>query len=204
MSAYHSFDPAEGHRLRHDPINAIIAPRPIGRISSVSPSGALNLAPYSYFNIISLNPPIVMFASEGRKDTVNNVELSGEFVVNLATRNMAEAMSLTSGRYDPEVNEFILAGLEAVSSDVVSAPRVGGVAAAMECRLIEIRRLRDMDGNAVSSHLVAGQIVRVHIDQQHLVDGMFDLTHAQTIARCGYQGDYVEATSIFQILRPRT
>lgn len=202
MTAYHSFDPALGHGLPHDPIKAIVAPRPIGWISSVGPTGVLNLAPYSYFNIFCHQPPILIFGSEGRKDSLSNIEASGEFVFNLATRDIAEAMNLSSGRYGPEVDEFVLAGLEAVSSDVVGAPRVGGVAAAMECRLIQTQQLRDMDGNAVASHLVIGQVVRVHIKRDHLIDGLFDITSAGTIARCGYRGDYVEATSTFEMLRP--
>jgi flavin reductase (DIM6/NTAB) family NADH-FMN oxidoreductase RutF len=204
MPAYHSFDPANGHGLPHDPIKAIVAPRPIGWISSVGPSGVLNLAPYSYFNIFCHKPPILIFGSEGRKDSLANITTSGEFVFNLATRAMAEPMNLSSGLYGSEVDEFALAGLEAVPSDRVGAPRVGGVAAAMECRLIETRQLRDMDGKMVESHLVIGQVVMVHIDQDHLVDGIFDIAHAGTIARCGYRGDYVEASSTFEMLRPRT
>lgn len=202
MTAYHSFDPAIGHGLPHDPIKAIVAPRPIGWISSIGPSGVLNLAPYSYFNIFCHQPPILIFGSEGRKDSLSNIEATGEFVFNLATRDRAEAMNLTSGRYDPTVDEFALAGLAAVASDLVGAPRVGGVAAALECRLIQTQQLRDMTGKAVASHLVIGQVVKAHIRQDCLVDGLFDLTRAGTIARCGYRGDYVEATSTFEMLRP--
>lgn len=202
MSAYHSFDPAIGHGLPHDPIKAIVAPRPIGWISSIGPTGVRNLAPYSYFNIFCHKPPILIFGSEGRKDSLANITASGEFVFNLATRAMAEPMNLSSGLYGPDVDEFALAGLEAVSSDRVAAPRVGGIAAAMECRLIETRQLRDMDGNPVGSHLVIGQVVFVHINQEHLVDGIFDIARAGTIARCGYRGDYVEASSTFEMLRP--
>ncbi|MEQ8600633.1 MAG: flavin reductase family protein [Devosia sp.] len=203
MSEYHSFDPAKGHGLPHDPIKAIIAPRPIGWISSVGAAGHVNLAPYSYFNIFSHKPPILIFGSEGRKDSVSNIEETREFVFNLATRDLAERMNQSSGAYPPEVDEFDKAGLTPVPSAVVAAPRVAGAAASMECKLLEIRQLLDIDGQPVSSHLVIGQVVRVHIRQDLLVDGMFDIVRAGTIARCGYRGDYVAVTETFEMLRPR-
>lgn len=115
----HSFDPAEGHGLPHDPIKAIVASRPIGWISSVDNNGKPNLAPYSYFNIFSLKPSILIFGSEGRKNS-------------LATRNLSSALNLTSAPYPPEVDEFKLANLKTVASDKVASPRVAGVATAME------------------------------------------------------------------------
>ena len=202
------YDPMKkDHGLPHTPLNSCVMPRPIGWISTVSATGIVNLAPFSYFNLVSGDPPVVMFCASpkpdnGRKDSQLNAEATGEFVFNLATRAMAEPMNHSSGRCGPEVDEFALAGLEAVPSDVVGAPRVGGVAAAMECRLIETRQLRDMTGNAVASHLVIGQVVKVHIKEEFLIDGHFDMTLARTIARCGYRGDYVEATSTFEMLRP--
>lgn len=203
MDDCHSFDPAHGHGLPHDPIKAIVAPRPIGWISTVDGGGVANLAPYSYFNLFSHRPPILIFGSEGRKDSLHNVIETGEFVFNLATRAMAEAVNRSSAAVPPETDEFALSGLAAHPSDVVRPPRVAGAAAAMECRLIETRQLSDIDGRAVGSHLVIGQVLRVHIARRCLVDGLFDITRAGTIARCGYRGDYIEVDRTFEMLRPR-
>lgn len=203
MTGYHSFDPALGHGLRHDPIKAIIAPRPIGWISSVGASGVANLAPYSYFNIFSHKPPILIFGSEGRKDTLANVSQSGAFVFNLATRDLAEQMNQSSGAYPPGTDEFEMAGLDKLASETIAVPRVAGAAAAMECRVLETRQLHDLDGQPVISHLVIGQVTRVHIRADLLVDGQFDMVRAGTIARCGYRGDYVQATETFEMLRPQ-
>lgn len=203
MSDYHSFDPALGHGLPHDPIKAIIAPRPIGWISSVGASGVANLAPYSYFNMFSHKPPILIFGSEGRKDTLANVGESGAFVFNLATRDLAEQMNQSSGAYPAGTDEFEMVGLGKLDSETVAAPRVAGAAAAMECRVLDIRQLHDLEGRPVLSHLVIGQVTRVHIRADLIVDGQFDIVRAGTIARCGYRGDYVEATQTFEVLRPR-
>jgi flavin reductase (DIM6/NTAB) family NADH-FMN oxidoreductase RutF len=198
----YSFDPALGHGLPHDPIKAIIAPRPIGWISSVDKAGQVNLAPYSFFNLFCSNPPILVFGSEGRKDSIGNIEATGEFVFNLATRSLAEAMNLTSGAYANGTDEFEIAGLEKAASDIVAPPRVAASPASMECRLLEIKPLVDIDGNRLKPDLVIGQVVRVHIDPDYLNDGLFDITRAGTIARCGYRGDYVEASEVFEMIRP--
>lgn len=202
MSIYHSFDPALGHGLPHDPIKAIVAPRPIGWISTLGNDGSANLAPYSFFNLFSSRPPILAFGSEGRKDTLRNIVSTGEFAFNLATRPQAEAMNLSSGVFPPETDEFALAGLGRLPSMKIAAPRVAGSPAAMECRLIEIKQLTDLDGRLLDNHLVIGQVVQVHIDEAFLVDGLFDITRARTIARCGYRGDYVEADRTFEMIRP--
>lgn len=203
MSDYHSFDPALGHGLPHDPIKAIVAPRPIGWISSIGASGTANLAPYSYFNMFSHKPPILIFGSEGRKDTLANVGQTGGFIFNLATRALAEQMNQSSGAYPPGTDEFEMAGLKKLDGETVTAPRVAGAAAAMECRLLETRQLHDLDGQPVGSHLIIGQVTRVHIRSDLLVNGHFDIVRAGTIARCGYRGDYVEATETFEMLRPQ-
>ncbi len=203
LTSYHSFSPAEGHGLPHDPIKAIIAPRPIGWVSTLSPQGVRNLAPYSYFNIFYDKPPILIFASDGRKDSVTNIEATGEFVYNLANTAFAAAMNTSSTVCPAAVDEFVLAGLEAEPSDLVAPPRVAGVAAAMECKLVEIQRLRDIHGTLLPSHLVIGQVVRVHINHHCLVDGLFDITRAGTIARCGYRGDYIAVTETFEMVRPK-
>lgn len=199
---FHSYDPQAGHGLPHDPLKAIIAPRPIGWIASCDAGGQRNLAPYSFFNMVSSAPPILMFSSEGRKHTVTNIAQTGAFVFNLATRPLAKAMNISSGNFAKGIDEFDQAGLEALGSDRVDIPRVATAAAAMECRLIEIKHLHDMDGNPIDNHMVLGQVVRVHINKAYLIDGMFDITRAQTIARCGYRGDYVETTQTFDMRRP--
>lgn len=202
MASYHSYDPSEGHRLAHNPIKAIISPRPIGWISTVNLDGRANLAPYSFFNMMLETPPILMFSSEGRKDTINNIEATREFVFNLATRSQAEAMNLTSADWPAEVDEFEAAQLEKIASEVVAAPRVAGSPAAMECRLLDIRRLTDLNGLDVGAEIVTGQVVKIHILQKSLINGQFDITKAQTIARAGYRGDYVHVTDTFEMLRP--
>ncbi|MDX5630845.1 MULTISPECIES: flavin reductase family protein [unclassified Brenneria] len=202
MTNYHSYDPNDGHRLPHNPIKAIIAPRPIGWISSVDLEGRANLAPYSFFNIVSENPPILMFSSEGRKDTIRNIEDTGEFVFNLVTLPQARAMNLTSAAWPADVDEFKAARLEKIASEVVAAPRVAGTPAAMECKLLDIRRLVDINGRDVGAEIVTGQIVRVHILQDALIGGKFDIIKAQTIARAGYRGDYVDVKETFEMLRP--
>lgn len=202
MTRYHSYDPARGHGLPHDPIKAIIAPRPIGWLSSVDREGRANLAPYSFFNLLCADPPILVFGSEGRKDTLRNIAATGEFVFNLATRAQAEAMNHTSGDYPPDIDEFVEAGLGKVPSDAVAPPRVAGTPASMECKRIEIRPLTDIDGNVLDREMVIGQVVRVHIDPDCLRDGLFDIVRAQTIGRCGYRGDYAGVSELFEMLRP--
>ncbi|QOG06367.1 flavin reductase family protein [Aureimonas sp. OT7] len=202
MTTYHSYDPREGHRLPYSPIKAIIAPRPIGWISTIGPDGIANLAPYSFFNIVSEKPPILLFSSEGRKDTVRNIEATGEFVFNLATRKLAEAMNVTSADWPFDADEFEKSGLGKLVSEAVAAPRVAGSPAAMECKLLDIRRLTDIDGRDVDAEIVIGQAVRIHIRQDVLTEGQFDVMKAGTIARAGYRGDYVAVTETFEMLRP--
>ena len=201
MTTYHSYDPREGHRLPHSPIKAIIAPRPIGWISTLGPDGIANLAPYSFFNIISEKPPILLFSSEGRKDTVCNIEATREFVFNLATRDLAEAMNVSSADWPSDTDEFEKSGLGKLASEAVAAPRVAGSAAAMECKLLEIKRLKDIDGRDVDAEIVIGQVVRIHIRQDVLSEGQFDAIKAGTIARAGYRGDYLAMTETFEMLR---
>lgn len=202
MTHFHSYDPAQGHGLPHDPLKAIIAPRPIGWISSVDANGRANLAPYSFFNIFCSAPPILIFGSEGRKHSIENIEATGEFVYNLATRVQAEAMNQSSGAYPAGVDEFVEAGLSKLKSETIAPPRVAGAPASFECKLLEIKPLVDLDGNTLPRELVIGQVVRVHIDTRYLFNKLFDIAKAGTIARCGYRGDYAEVTETFEMLRP--
>jgi flavin reductase (DIM6/NTAB) family NADH-FMN oxidoreductase RutF len=204
MMQYHSYFPEEGHRLPHDPIKAIIAPRPIGWFTTVDAQGRVNLAPYSFFNAFAASHPIILaFASEGKKDTASNIEATGEFVYNLATRPLAEAMNACSAPLPHGVNEMERAGLTPLPSTRVRPPRVAQSPVTMECRLLEMRPLRDLEGRELSNILILGQVVAVHIDEACLEHGLFDIANARTIARCGYQGDYAEVTETFQMLRPK-
>jgi flavin reductase (DIM6/NTAB) family NADH-FMN oxidoreductase RutF len=188
--------------LPHDPIKAIVAPRPIGWISALGRDGALNLSPYSFFNLLSSPPvPIVMFSSEGKKDAVSFVEETGEFTCSLATFDMAQQMSLTSAPLPRGTSEFGHAGLETEASELVKPPRVKGTPAALECKLISIQELTDINGRKMDTFMVLGQVIGVYIDERYVVAGRFDMTKARTIARCGYS-DYAVVNQVFSIQRP--
>jgi flavin reductase (DIM6/NTAB) family NADH-FMN oxidoreductase RutF len=205
MSDFHFYEPRLGHGLPHDPFKAIVAPRPIGWISTLDAEGRVNLAPYSFFNAFCDTPPIVGFSSSGRKDSQRNVEATGEFVANLATRRQAEAVNLSSAAVPPHVDEMQLAGLTPAACRIVKAPRVADAPAALECKLLLTLPLKDLDGKPTPNTLILGQVVGVHIDRAYLNKaGLFDMTLARTIARCGYRGDYAEVTSLFEMLRPVT
>jgi flavin reductase (DIM6/NTAB) family NADH-FMN oxidoreductase RutF len=196
------YEPARGHGLPHDPFKAIVAPRPIGWISTRGADGRPNLAPYSFFNAFSGRPPIVGFSSEGRKDSAGNAEATGEFVANFVSLGLARAMNETSAAVGPEVDEFALGGLTAAPCRVVSAPRVAEAPAALECRVLQVIQLRDLAGQPLDTFLVLGQVVGVHIGRAYLRDGRFDTAAAQPIARAGYRGDYFAMGELFEMLRP--
>lgn len=203
--AIHSYEPRHGHGLPHDPFNAIVGPRPIGWISTESAEGATNLAPYSFFNAFNYVPPIVGFASIGFKDTVRNVQETGEFVWNLATRELAEAMNQTCAAVPPEVSEFTLAGLTPRPSTQVRPPRVAESPVTFECRCTQILQLQGADGAQVPTWLVLGEVVAVHIDQRLLRDGVYDTASAGHILRAGGPADYftVGPEQRFRMFRPR-
>jgi flavin reductase (DIM6/NTAB) family NADH-FMN oxidoreductase RutF len=200
----HFYEPRAGHGLPHDPFNAIVGPRPIGWISSVSQDGAPNLAPYSFFNAFNYVPPIVGFASVGEKDTLRNVRDTGEFVWNLATRPLAEAMNVTCSAVAPQVDEFVLAGLTAAPSRLVAAPRVAESPVAFECRVTQIVQLQRADGETVPTWLVLGEVVGVHIAQASLKDGVYDTAGAGHILRGGGPADYfsIGPQQLFRMFRP--
>ena len=202
MTDTHFYDPRQGHGLPHDPFKAIVAPRPIGWITTVDKQGRVNLAPYSFFNAFSGRPPIIAFASESLKDSVRNVEETGEFVCSFVTRELAEAMNETCRGVPHGVNEMELAGLEAAASTSVKPPRVAAAPAALECKLLQILRPNDLDGRQMDCHIVIGQVVGVHMRREFLKDGIFDTAAARPIARCGYRGDYAEVSSLFEMIRP--
>jgi flavin reductase (DIM6/NTAB) family NADH-FMN oxidoreductase RutF len=204
IDTVHFYEPRHGHGLPHDPFNAIVGPRPIGWIASTSGAGVLNLAPYSFFNAFNYVPPIVGFASIGWKDSVRNIEETGEFVWNLATRPLAERMNATCAAVPPEVSEFALAGLTPAPSRIVKVPRVAQSPVAMECRLTQLVQLQRADGERVPTWLVLGEVVGVHIDRALLKDGVYDTAAAHPILRGGGPADYFEVLSEgqFRMHRP--
>ena len=195
------YEPRNGHGLPHDPFKAIVAPRPIGWISSISTKGEVNLAPYSYFNGVMSRPPVVMFSSEGRKDSLAFIRETGEFVCNLATWDLREAMNVTSAPVARGVNEMQKAGLEAAPSRIVRPPRVKASPCALECKLLQIVSPDDTEGKPLDCHIVLGQVVGVHIDESFLKDGLLDTAAMRTIARCGYH-NYAVVESQFAMIRP--
>jgi flavin reductase (DIM6/NTAB) family NADH-FMN oxidoreductase RutF len=201
----HFYEPRQGHGLPHDPFNAIVGPRPIGWISSLSSAGVRNLAPYSFFNAFNYVPPIVGFASIGAKDTLRNVQETGEFVWNLATRPLAEAMNASCAAVGPEVDEFALAGLTPTPSRLVAAPRVAESPVAFECKVTQIIQLQQASGETVPTWLVLGEVVGVHIAAASLKDGIYDTAAAGHILRGGGPADYfsIGPEQLFQMHRPR-
>jgi flavin reductase (DIM6/NTAB) family NADH-FMN oxidoreductase RutF len=189
------YEPAKNnHGLPHDPYNAVVGPRPIGWITSITPNGEVNLAPYSFFNSVSSRPPMVMFASDGRKDTIDFVEATGEFVCNLAVWNLREKVKDTSLSFPRGVNEMTSVGLEAAPSVLVKPPRVKASPCALECKWLQTVRLTDIDGNPAPRYIAFGQVVGIHIDEQFVKDGLLDTAAMKPIARAGYQ-EYFVTTS---------
>lgn len=190
------------HGLPHDPIKALVAPRPIGWISSLSARGQANLAPYSYFNVFSSRPPIVAFSSEGMKDSVTNIEETGEFVCNIVGHAFGAAMNATSAAVARGVDEFALAGLGKAASELVKPPRVAGIPAALECVLLEIKPLHARSGAPTGAVMVLGEVVGVHLDDAILDNGIVDPLRFRPLARLGGM-DYAAVDAIFRMDRPR-
>ena len=187
--------------LPRDPFKAIVAPRPIGWISTRSRDGLVNLAPYSFFNAFSSAPPIVGFSSEGAKDSAAFARDSGEFVVNLATIDLLHQVSETSAPLPRGESEFGHAGLTMAPCRLVAAPRVAESRAALECRVVEIVTLKTLAGAALDAYLVLGEVVAFHIDDRVVREGVFDAVAAGSLARCGYQ-DYAVVERLFTLARP--
>lgn len=189
--------------LPHDPFKAIVAPRPVGWITSMSAKGEINLAPYSYFNGIASRPPMVMFASEGWKDSITFIAETREFVCNLATWDLRLAMNETSAALPRGTNEMEAAGLAAAPSRLVKPPRVAASPCALECKLLQIVPLADLDGRPTDGHVVMGQVVGVHIDDRFVRNGILDTAAMKPIARCGYADEYAVVESLFRMTRPK-
>jgi flavin reductase (DIM6/NTAB) family NADH-FMN oxidoreductase RutF len=196
----HFYRPGEGHGLAHDPFNAIVAPRPIGWIGTRSRAGVRNLAPYSFFNALSYTPPLVGFSSIGNKDSVRNARETGVFTWNLVTRALAEQMNATSTRQG--VDEFDRAGLDAVESTDVAAPRVAEAPVSFECRTAQVVQLLAADGTATDSWWCTGEVVGIHIAAHLLVDGVYRTELARPVLRGGGPSAYYELGERFDLVRP--
>jgi flavin reductase (DIM6/NTAB) family NADH-FMN oxidoreductase RutF len=197
------YQPTLGHGLPHDPFSAIIGPRPIGWISSQDQDGRLNLAPYSFFNAFNYHPPIIGFASVGRKDSLNNIEKTGEFAWNLATRSLAEAMNQSSAAVAPEVDEFALSQLSTLPSKLIATPRVRQSPVSFECKLTQIVQLQSHAQSLIPTWLILGEVVAVHIAKHLLIDGIYDTAAAEPILRGG-AAEYFQISPLgrFSMARP--
>ncbi len=196
------YEPARrNHGLPHNPLKALVAPRPIGWISSLSADGTANLAPYSFFNLLSASPDIVAFSSDGLKHSVRNIMETGEFVCNLATLPLMEQVNLTSKPIAADESEFDLAGLERAPSRMVKPPRVAASPCALECVWIETIEIKDRHGVPSGRHLTLGEIVGVHIDDAFIENGLVRTDLMQPLARCGYF-DYAWVDRTRALARP--
>ena len=200
----HFYRPEAGHGLKHDPFNSIIAPRPIGWVSTVNALGQANLAPYSFFNAFNYRPPIIGFSSIGYKDSVSNALQSGEFCWNLVSRSQVEAMNETSATVPSDTDEFELAGLNKRKSTLVAAPHVADCPVVMECKTTQVVQLQSAQGEKVETWLVLGEVVGVHIMENLIQDGVYQTTRAEPVMRGGGPSDYFGITEAnrFQISRP--
>lgn len=202
----HFYEPAHGHGLRHSPFNSMVAPRPIGWISTRAADGTLNLAPYSFFNAFNYTPPIVGFCSTGsetRKDSHANAEDTGEFCWNLVTADLAEAMNATSAAVGPEVDEFALAGLTPAESRIVQAPHVAGAKVVFECRTTQVVPLTGADGSPTTATVVFGEVVGVHVDRSCIDEhGVFRTELADPVSRGGGPTAYFRLGERFDMRRP--
>lgn len=197
------YQPKNGHGLPHNPFNAVITPRPIAWISTRGSDGRDNLAPYSFFNGVAYEPPQVMFAStsgkEDRalgKDSLDNINTSGAFCIHIVSEDMKDAMNVTSGAYARDEDEFSRAGLERTECELINCSRLPNAPAALECKLTQITRLPGQE------NLVCfGEVVGVHLRDDCLVDGLFDVTTFRPLARLGYR-DYTVVQDVFSLTRP--
>ncbi|MBV5295606.1 MAG: flavin reductase family protein [Curvibacter lanceolatus] len=202
MQDRYFYAPREGHGLKHNPIASIVGPRPIGWISSMSEDGSLNLAPYSFFGIFNYAPPIVAFASAGIKDTLRNAIRRGEFVVNVVTESLAQAMNLSSSSIVG--SEFELTQLGSAPSTRIATPRVEASPVSLECQVLEDFPLRDHQHEPVGSHLLLAEVIGVSIDRSLIVEGVFSWGQTRTVVRAGGAADYhwIGADNLLRLRRP--
>ena len=197
------YNPEIGHNLPHDPFKAIVSPRPIGWISTTDKEKNVNLAPYSFFNAVADNPPMIMFSITGQKknisskDTLQNIIETKCFVVNIVSKDLLNQMNQTSGNYPKNTDEFVLANLEKTNCVYIDVPRVKKSPASLECKLYKILKLPGFSNN-----MVIGEVVGVHINENILKNGIFDILAYDPIARLGYK-DYTYVRSKFELERPK-
>jgi len=203
------YDPElDDHGLEHSPFKSCVVPRPIGWISTLSADGVANLAPFSQFQNITYDPPIVMISANQRtigkrKDTVNNIEATGEFVWNMATYALREAVNVSSQEFPPEVDEFERAGLTKLAALEVKPPRVGESPVHFECRHLQTIRIPGY-GEMGSADIVIGRVVHIHIaDEVLTADGRLDIESIKPLARLGYY-NYTCVEKQFEMLPPGT
>jgi flavin reductase (DIM6/NTAB) family NADH-FMN oxidoreductase RutF len=196
------YDPrSEPHGLAHDPTTSLVVPRPIGWITTISATGVVNLAPYSFFNLIASSPPFVMFSSNSRKHSQMHAESGREFVFNLATYELRTEMNITGGDYGEDVSEPELAKLAMAPSRIVKPPRVAKSPIALECVHSQTVKLVSGNGKKHKYEMVIGEVVNVHIDEAVIVNGMIDQSRIRPIARLGYRGDYTVIDNLFEMKR---
>lgn len=191
----------DDHGLSFSPFKAIVAPRPIGWISTLSAEGKPNLAPYSYFNAVCSRPDMVMFSSQEWKDSVANIDATGEFVCNYVGEAFTDAMNMSSAPAPHGISEFELAGLETEPCRLVKPARIKAIPAALECRKTDIIHLSDSMGNKTGHYMVIGHVVGVYINDDYITDGRFDVAKARPITRLGYK-DYASFGDLFELDRP--
>jgi flavin reductase (DIM6/NTAB) family NADH-FMN oxidoreductase RutF len=194
---------SNAHGMKHDPFKAIVVPRPIGWIGTLSPDGVPNLAPYSFFNAVSDKPPMVMFSSAGVKDSVRNILANGEFTCSFASLALARGMNLSAAPVRPEADEFALAGLEAAPSRYIRPPRVAASPAALECKLWKTIELPQSPRAKVPWVMIIGEVVGIYIADEAIREGRFDAAGHQPLTRMGYM-DYaaVDPVKVFEMVQP--
>ncbi|SFR32734.1 NADH-FMN oxidoreductase RutF, flavin reductase (DIM6/NTAB) family [Yoonia tamlensis] len=197
------YQPENGHGLPHNPFNAVVSPRPIGWISTRGSDGHDNLAPYSFFNAVAYEPPQVMFSStsakadrNGTKDSVAQIRETGVFAVNIVEYAARAAMNVTSGAYDKSVDEFAQANLAKAACETINCARVADAPATLECKVTQIVPLAGPTGFAVF-----GEVTGVHLRDDCIIDGKFDVAAFGMLARMGYQ-DYAVVRDVFTLKRP--
>ena len=197
------YEPKDGHGLPHNPFNAIVTPRPIAWVATRGADGSDNLAPYSFFNAVAYVPPQVMFAStgakpdrDGTKDSVANIRDTGVFAINVVEYAARDVMNQTSGPWERETDEFGLAAIEKAACETIDCPRVAGAPATLECKLTQIVQL---EGEA--NFVVFGEVIGIHLRDDCLVDGTFDVTRFNPLTRLGYR-DYSVIREVFSLKRP--
>jgi flavin reductase (DIM6/NTAB) family NADH-FMN oxidoreductase RutF len=206
---YHVFYKTnEPHGLPHDPFKSCIVPRPIAWVTSIHRNGAINLAPFSFFNALASDPPMVMIAFTGyhqhggEKDTLHNIKTSGEFVVNMVPLALQEAMNISSGPHDHEINELELAGLTAEPAQLVKPPRVLEAPVHLECEFFQEIVLPCTLEDSINSTII-GKVLGVHIRDEVLNEGLIDIDRIKPLARLGYQ-EYTAVDNVFKMTRPES